>query len=136
MKIKYLLAGALFSASFAAWSQSSIMTCKTSAAYTLDDSGVLKHWKEREEDFSKNPDRSQFVLDRATGSFLGKYLTNSEWSTTVLDRGSKEQSYKAISKNQGGYLHTMYLEVKIFSASEQKPFYLADGNTIYTGVCK
>jgi hypothetical protein len=57
--------------------------------------------------------KMEFVIDRATGKMLGG--TAPGWKYEVWDRGSGEQSYKALYTSQGGFLHVQLLQINCIS---------------------
>ena len=83
-----------------------------------------------------------FHVDRATGTVLGRVLSNSSYATrTVIDPGSEEQSFKLISISaevggtDGGH-NAAYLEIKEFESGYLKPFILVNNGRVLTGTCE
>ena len=54
----------------------------------------------------------------------------------VLDRGSKQQSFKFVAVSSGPYTNVLYLQVTEFQAGPLKPFLLIDNTNIHTGLCR
>jgi hypothetical protein len=78
---------------------------------------------------------SEFTVNRAKGSYNNRFVQNDNWKKHVLDYGSKDQSYKLLSTSTGGFMHTQYLQIDIFSEDIKKPFRLLDAGLIFVGKC-
>jgi len=81
---------------------------------------------------------ADFVVDRGTGRMSGA-LNNHNWPPSqVLDMGSSEQAYKAITVTES-YVSVTFLYVEEFAESRQKPFFFVgglSGQTISSGLCE
>jgi hypothetical protein len=75
----------------------------------------------------------EFVIDRASGRMLGG--TASNWKYEVWDRGSNQQSYKAVYTSQAGFLNVQLLQIREYENGPVKPFLLVDGTEVHTGTC-
>ena len=80
--------------------------------------------------------KSRFSINRQSGKISGSHISNEDWNNQVVDRGSREQSLKIISKSRAGYIHMMYLQADLYVESEKKPFILIDGSAIFSGICE
>jgi|RhiMetdeSRZDD1v2_1073273.scaffolds.fasta_scaffold1211322_1 hypothetical protein len=99
----------------------------------------IKHSQQLEKDGSLQPSSfastyKEFVVDRASGRMLGG-TASGVWKYAVWDRGSDQQSFKAVYTSQGPYLHVQFLEIREFVEGAAKPFVLTDGMYVHTGLC-
>ena len=76
----------------------------------------------------------EFVIDRASGRMLGG-TASTFWNYEVLDRGSDQQSYKALYTSQAGFLNIQLLQINEYEDGPVKPFLLVDGTEVHTGTC-
>jgi hypothetical protein len=79
-----------------------------------------------------------FSINRVTGSMDGlPFDTKSYKQTTVLDRGSRESSYKAIVTSHSPNMWIKYIYVAEHENAALKPFWgTDDGNKIFSGQCE
>ncbi len=83
-----------------------------------------------------------FNVDRKTGMVLGGGLGNSSYKTkTVIDPGSKEQSFKLLWQSHpvagtSNGINSVYLTVQEFNKNYLKPFIVVEGSTVLSGTCK
>jgi hypothetical protein len=88
----------------------------------------------------------EFIIDRASGRMLGGTVSE-VWSHQVWDRGSDQQSYKAIygsiplihlGRIVGAgppYINLQMLQIGEYEQGAVKPFLLVDGMTMHMGTC-
>jgi hypothetical protein len=81
---------------------------------------------------------AEFSVSRSNGAIIGMPFPNTSfgWKTTVLDQGSKDQSFKLISISSGEFTHINYLEIHEFDEGIDKRFTGISGGTIHSGLCK
>ena len=79
-----------------------------------------------------------FTIDRTTGKMFGlPFGTESYKSVTVLDKGSKDNSYKAIALSHEPNMWVKYVYVAEHQPGKKKPFWgTDDGNKIFSGICE
>lgn len=79
-----------------------------------------------------------FTIDRNTGKMADlPFSTESYKNITVLDKGSKENSYKAIVLSHEPNMWVMYVYVAEQKPGKKKPFWgTNDGNKIFSGLCE
>jgi hypothetical protein len=79
-----------------------------------------------------------FTIDRTTGNMDGlPFSTEPYKSITILDKGSKDNSYKAIVLSHGPHLTVMYVYVAEQKPGKKKPFWGTNyGNNIFSGLCE
>jgi len=75
----------------------------------------------------------EFIIDRTSGRMLGG--TASEWKQAVWDRGSDQQSFKAVYTSHAGFVHVQLLQIEEFAQGGVKPFLLVDGTRTHMGTC-
>ena len=82
---------------------------------------------------------ADFVVDRGTGRMSGALNNHKSFAEPqVLDMGSSEQAYKAITV-YGPLVSVEFLYVEEFAESRQKPFFFVgglSGQTISSGLCE
>lgn len=82
----------------------------------------------------------EFTVDRSSGVMIGALKNSYMTEPVVVDRGSKDNSFKAVTtmrRDQGvGAGSTIYaLVVKEYVESPQKPFAFLTDDTVYFGSC-
>jgi hypothetical protein len=82
----------------------------------------------------------EFTVDRRSGVMIGALKNSFLTEPLVVDRGSKDNSFKAVTtmrRDQGvGAGSTVYaLVVKEFSGTPKKPFVFLDDDMVYFGSC-
>jgi len=105
--------------------------CQVSRIYTLSEKGVLET-----SDYENEMKRSSFSVSRVTGEIIGEVVpTILANSTRVINKGSKDNSFKAIAEFEG---QVQVLEVQEFRSGPTKPFIASSmgGAGIITGKCK
>lgn len=127
----FKLATALVLLSTNTWAMEDRYVCQVKNAYELSPEAklVASNW---EKEF-KN---STFYVDRKTGEIEGKVLTTSlAYTTTVINSGSTENSFKAIAQFEG---QIQVIEIQEFRNGISKPFVALSmgGAGIVTGTCK
>lgn len=78
----------------------------------------------------------KFVLNRETGKYKFKDFGNDYYENTVIDFGSKKQSYKVISTSSGPYIHTQYIQVDVYQKNGEMNFRIMNGDILFTGNCQ
>ena len=105
-------------------------TCTVTHIYTLSDSGDIKT-----SSFEKHMRGSTFSVSRVTGEIIGEVVpTLMAKSTLVVNKGTKENSFKAVADFGEQY---QLLEVQEFMPGNVKPFVATSmgGAGIVTGTC-
>lgn len=105
--------------------------CTVTDAKGLSDNGLLEP-----DEFSQMFPGKEFVLDKGTGRITGGLSNhNGNGQPEVLDYGSTEQAFKAITIFRP-FVTVEYLYIEEFNRSNLKPFMLIDGAHIFTGICE
>lgn len=105
--------------------------CVVTHVYDLSENGSLET-----SSFEKTMKGSKFSVSRETGEILGEVVpTLMAKSTRVVNRGSKENSFKAVADFGDQY---QVLEVQEFRKGPIKPFASSSmgGAGVVTGQCK
>ena len=106
-------------------------TCTIKHVYSLTDSGTLTT-----SPWDKNMKAGSFSVSRVTGEIIGDVVpTLMATSTRVVNKGTKENSFKAVADFGEQY---QLIEVQEFVTGEVKPFVASSmsGAGIVTGTCK
>ncbi len=125
-----LLAGLL---SFTAQAGEDGYICKIVEVRVLSNEGTLIESKK----FTKQFEDRSFSINRNNGEMIGMPFTTSAYkSTTVLDRGSDNSSYKSMAQSEAP-LAAMFMYVAEHFQDREKPFWgTANGTQIYSGICE
>ncbi len=108
--------------------------CTTKQILELSDNGLLgKHTGAHRQLIDK-----QFSINRKTGEMVGSpFTTKSSKQITVLDKGSSDNSYKAIVTSHPPNMWVLYIYVAEHHRGKKKPFWgTDDGNKIFSGHCE
>jgi hypothetical protein len=106
-------------------------TCEVLRVYDLADDASLEV-----SGFQKTMKGGTFSVSRVTGEIIGQVVpTLMAASTRVVDRGSAENSFKAVADFEG---QVQVLEVQEFKQGNTKPFIALSmgGAGVVTGTCK
>lgn len=119
------------------WSQATCAAgaylCTTKQVMELSNRGVM----EKDTGIYKSLVGTGFTINRETGEVIGEpFDTRYYDQVTVLDKGSRENSYKAIATSPPPNVWVMYIYVAEHHRGSAKPFWGTDsGNKIFSGVC-
>ena len=105
--------------------------CKVIRVYELDRDGTL-----RTSNWDQQFKGSEFIISRVTGEISGKVVpTFLAHSTKIINKGSKEYSFKAIADFEK---QVQLIEVQEFVRKREKPFIVISmgGAGIVTGLCE
>lgn len=105
--------------------------CVIKHVYDVDDMGNLEAsgWQK---EFKSN----KFTVSRETGKITGQTLTTVlAKNTRVINKGSKENSFKAVGEFEGQF---QLIEIQEFKKGIKKPFVASSmgGAGIVTGICE
>jgi hypothetical protein len=102
----------------------------------LDSSTVDESGKRKSANLTNN--EKTFMVDRSKGVIIGSVLSNSTATITILNKGSSQQSFMVLTKENGMFPAYSFLIIEEFKDSLEKPFHALDSfNKIYlTGICK
>lgn len=77
---------------------------------------------------------AEFIVQRETGTMMGRFVNNSGFKVNVIDRGASNNSYKVLSVRSGGRVQSQYFEVRLQEPGERKPFFLLAAEVLH-GFC-
>ncbi|MFQ2720510.1 hypothetical protein ACK3YS_16395 [Aeromonas caviae] len=82
----------------------------------------------------------EFTVDRSSGVMMGALKNSYMTKPVVVDRGSKDNSFKAVTtmrsdQGVGAGSTVSTLVVKEYAESPQKPFAFMSNDTVYFGHC-
>jgi hypothetical protein len=107
--------------------------CTVVSAWKLTEKGTLEpHWT------NNSMVGVKFTVDRVTGRIIGGPLDNSNLKIEVVDRGTREMSFQALSRSTQN-THTSSIQIQEFMSGTEKPFV---GSTtlyhpdVYSGICR
>jgi len=104
--------------------------CLVTHAASLSESGEMAS-----SDFTNLYIGKEFTLDKGTGRIQGDLSnSNAHGQPIVLDYGSSEQAFKAITIFQP-FTSITYLYIEEFVEGIKKPFLILDGAKTYSGLC-
>ncbi|MEM8499290.1 MAG: hypothetical protein AAF542_14800 [Pseudomonadota bacterium] len=107
--------------------------CKIFEVRVLSNEGTLIESKK----FTRQFEDRSFSINRNNGEMIGMPFTTSAYkSTTVLDRGGENSSYKSMAQSEAP-LAAMFMYVAEHFQDREKPFWgTANGTQIYSGICE
>jgi hypothetical protein len=108
--------------------------CEIKQIMQLSDNGLMvKH-----EGIYKDFIGKKFSIDRVSGVMIGDaFATTYDKTITVIDKGSKDNAYKAIVTSNPPNIWVKYIVVNEFHNTKIKSFWgTTDTNTILSGQCK
>ena len=77
---------------------------------------------------------AEFIVQREKGLMAGRFVSNAGWKVNVIDQGSVQQSYKALSNKTSGRVQSQFLEIRIQEKNDKKPFVLLATEILF-GFC-
>ena len=106
-------------------------TCQVKEMYSLSDKGTLQ-----ESTFLAGSKNRRFSVSRDTGEIIGPVMeTYNAYSTEVISKGSRENSFIAVGKFKTTH---QFIEVEEYKKVDLKPFvaFSASFGDIVTGLCE
>ena len=77
---------------------------------------------------------AEFIVQREKGMMAGRFVDNTNWKINVIDAGSAQQSYKALSTRSSGRVQSQFLEIRLQDKGNKKPFVLLAAEILH-GYC-
>lgn len=77
---------------------------------------------------------AEFLVQRDTGTMMGRFVNNSGFKVSVIDRGSASGAYKVMSARASGRVQSQYFEVRLQDSGERKSFILIAAEVLH-GFC-
>jgi hypothetical protein len=105
--------------------------CTINNAVTVDSNGNLK------EIGDKTVIDKMFTVNRRTGDMVGPIKNNYETQPNVLDYGSTENSFKAVTLMKNDITTNVYvLTIEEFAENPKKPFVFLSNSDVFYGTCE
>lgn len=97
----------------------------------------VSNGKLKKSELYKNAINQTFVVNRRTGDIAGSIKNNYVTSPVVLDYGSSENSFKAVTIMKNDITTNIYvLTIEEFEESPKKPFVFLSNSNVYSGTCE
>ncbi|UQN45186.1 hypothetical protein [Agarivorans sp. B2Z047] len=104
--------------------------CKVTSAFQVGTNG------QRVENVLASMVGSEFTVDRSTGLMVGSLKNSYVTSPKILDFGSSENAFKAITVMKNDLTSNVYvLVVEEYIEDANKPFVFTNNSDIYYGTC-
>lgn len=114
--------------------------CTTKEWWQLSKAGILTKAVPQPGSVAAKTFSKPFFVDRHTGAVLGSmpFWLQPDAEVTVLNRGSKEQTFSAmyVGSYAGGGALPIMLSIRESDKGLDKSFVALDSTTTYTGICK
>ena len=130
---KILFLTLLLSFSLSAKADLNSYVCEIKQVIQVNDDGLMvKH-----EGIYKDFIGKKFSIGRVSGVMIGNaFGTTYDKTITVIDKGSKDNAYKAIVTSHPPNIWVKYINVNEFHSTKNKSFWgNSDTNTILSGQC-
>ena len=134
MIIKILASTLLLIFSLTTKAEHNSYTCLIKQVIEVKDNGLM----DKHEGIYKGYIGKEFTIDRVSGEMIGDaFATTYDKTITVIDKGSKDNAYKAIVTSHPPNIWVKYINVNEFHSTKNKSFWgNSDTNTILSGQCK
>lgn len=134
MNIKILASTLLLIFSLTTKAENNSYECEIKQAIEVNDNGLMVKHVGIYKDFIGK----KFSIDRVSGAMIGDaFATTYDKKITVIDKGSKDNAYKAIVTSNPPNIWVKYIVVNEFHSTKNKSFWgNTDTNTILSGQCK
>jgi hypothetical protein len=131
---KILFLTFLLSFSLSAKADLNSYVCEIKQVIEVNDNGLMVKHVGIYKDFIGK----KFTIDRVSGVMIGDaFATTYDKTITVIDKGSKDNAYKAIVTSNPPNIWVKYIVVNEFHSTKIKSFWgTTDTNTILSGQCK
>lgn len=109
------------------------LNCTISGASEVTADGSLNPLAGKK-DYYETVSGAEFIVQRDSGTMMGRFVNNSGYKVTVADKGSATNSYKVLSVRPGGRVQSQYFEVRLQEKGDKKPFVLVAAEVLH-GFC-
>ena len=109
------------------------LNCTITGASEVTADGSLNPLQGKK-DYYETVAGAEFIVQRESGTMMGRFVNNTGYKVTVVDKGSPTNSYKVLSVRGGGRVQSQYFEVRLQDKSEKKPFVLVAAEVLH-GFC-
>ena len=130
-RMRLLLTGLLLIGSNFAWAGGDLSCTIVGASEVVSD-GSLNALAGKK-NYYETVAGAEFIVQRETGTMMGRFVNNSGFKISVIDRGANH-TYKVLSVRSGGRVQSQYFEVRLQEPGERKPFLLIAAEVLH-GFC-
>ncbi len=111
------------------------LNCTISGASEITADGSLNPLQGKK-DYYETVAGAEFIVQRDSGTMMGRFVNNSGHKVTVVDKGSVSNSYKvlSVSPRAGSRVQSQYFEVRLQEKGDKKPFVLVAAEVLH-GFC-
>ena len=109
------------------------LNCTITGAAEVSADGSLNPLQGKK-DYYETVAGAEFIVQRDSGTMMGRFVNNSGYKVTVVDKGSATNSYKVLSVRGGGRVQSQYFELRLQEKAEKKPFVLVAAEVLH-GFC-
>ena len=106
------------------------LNCTITGASEVTADGSLNPLQGKK-DYYETVAGAEFIVQRESGTMMGRFVNNTGYKVTVVDKGSPTNSYKVLSVRGGGRVQSQYFEVRLQDKSEKKPFVLVAAEVLH-----
>lgn len=131
--MRHALPFALLLACSAAAHAAGDLNCTISGASEVAADGSLNPLAGKK-DYYETVAGAEFIVQRDSGTMMGRFVNNSGYRVTVVDKGSATNAYKVLSVRGGGRVQSQYFEVRLQEKGDRKPFVLVAAEVLH-GFC-
>lgn len=137
--MKYIFISLLFISSFCSLAGESTYRCTIKQIMDLSDKGeIIKH-----SGVYKSSLGESFTINRISGEMDGSHFSTKSYRVkNILDKGSKEDSFKSIVTSKSPtdiyppHMWAIYIQVEEYKEGKYKPFWSISGSNIFSGYCE
>ena len=130
-RVRFLLTGLLLIGSGFTWAGGDLSCTIVGASEVVSD-GSLNALAGKK-NYYETVAGAEFIVQRETGTMMGRFVNNSGFKISVIDRGANH-AYKVLSVRSGGRVQSQYFEVRLQEPGERKPFLLIAAEVLH-GFC-
>ena len=109
------------------------LTCTINGAAEITADGTLQPLQGGK-NYYETVSGAEFIVQRDTGTMMGRFVNNSGWKVSVIDPGSAQTSYKVLAIRKGGRVQSQFFEVRLQDKGDLKPFVLVAAEVLH-GTC-
>lgn len=131
--MRHLLAFILLFAAFAHAHAAGELNCTIAGASEISADGQLTPLQGKK-NYYETVTGAEFIVQRDTGTMMGRFVNNSGYKITVVDPGSATASYKVLAVRGSGRVQSQYFEVRLQDKGNNKPFVLVAAEVLH-GFC-
>ncbi len=109
------------------------LNCTITGASEVTADGSLNPLQGKK-DYYETVAGAEFIVQRDSGTMMGRFVSNSGQKVSVIDKGSATNSYKVLSVRGSGRVQSQYFEARLQEKGPKKPFVLVAAEVLH-GFC-